>query len=116
MPLDPNFKTMNNGSAVTWEWGNAEFLAVKLEGYSKSHLDATGGVKITGITGQASKDNEIASEWLVFVKQEEKVMSLENWNLKEQADHLARITGAPVDAIFKNSHIDKSEKPSEGSL
>lgn len=115
MASDPNFRTMNNGSAVTWTWGDAEFLAVKLEGYAKSHLDASGGIKVTGITGQTEKDKEVANNWLVFVKQEGEVMSLENWNLKAQADHLAKITGAPAEVIFKNPHIDTSGKPTEGS-
>jgi hypothetical protein len=61
-----------------------------------------------------SAENDLANASL-REDQEGKVMSLENWNLKDQADHLARITGAPADVIFKNTHIDKSEKPTEGS-
>lgn len=114
MSKDFDFGNLSSDEYKYWGFGDKKFFAVKLEGLVKTSVSASGGVKFTGITGNASKDSEVATDWLVLVKHsDQKVQTIDSWQYQEQANHLAQITGGPVNAIFKTK--PDNVNPTEGS-
>lgn len=103
-----------------WAIGDKKFMAVKLKGYMKSAVGASGSLRwFHGVTGSASKDNEVAMDWIIFVKKGDEISTLDSMEFKEATDHLAKITGAPVNTIFREGlpqGFDTEQDTTKGSL
>jgi hypothetical protein len=114
MSDDFDFGNLSSDEYKHWGVGDKKFFAVKLEGLIKTSFNASGGVKFTGITGNVSKDNQVATDWLVLVKHgDQKVQTISSWEYNDQANYLAKVTGGPVNAIFKTQ--PDNVNPTEGS-
>ena len=96
-----DFGNLSSSDYKYWRMGKREFLAVKLEGFIKTSFGASGGIRwVQGVTGSAQKDSEVASDWLVLVKEGQEVSTLDSIQFRDQANFLAKLVDTPVNAGF----------------
>jgi len=117
IPEDIDFGNLPPEDIKHWKLFDVGFVGVKFEGMIKSSFGGSGGVKWTGITGSATKDKLVATEWLILVMEGGKVSTLGSWEQQETVNHLAKLTGAPVKGtlIDRPTAGDNSLDATEGS-